>query len=271
MPFTPAHVAAVLPLVGRGRPRWAVPSALVIGSMVPDVLYFVPISSHRSFSHSLLGVLTLDLGLGLLFVGLWTVVAAPVLRDLVPLTVRARMPVPQRPTGHEWRWAGPGVVIGSLTHVFWDAFTHSDGWGVRHLPALTDPLVGSLPAFKVAQYGSGVVGVMLVLGYGLRVLAGTAPENDDSPLATPLERRSAWLVLLVVPIVCALAFTVAAMVTGVGTEMLLYVAVVRGVSGLGLALTAVAVWWHLRVRSRGPEPAVVGAGAPADHATDPTR
>ena len=271
MPFTPAHVAAVLPLVGRERPRWAVPSALVIGSMVPDVLYFVPISSHRNFSHSLLGVLTLDLALGLVFLGIWRVVAAPVVRDLVPLAVRARIPVPQRPTAHEWRWAGPGVVIGSLTHVFWDAFTHSDGWGVRHLPALTDPLVWNLPAFKVAQYGSGVVGVLLVLGYGLRVLTDTSPENDDSPLATPLERGSAWLVLLVVPILCALAFTVAAMVTGVGTEMLLYVAVVRGVSGLGLALTAVAVWWHLRVRPRGSEPAVVGAGAPAGHATDRTR
>ena len=105
----------------------------------------------------------------------------------------------------------------------------------------------------------------------MRVLTDTSPENDDSPLATPLERGSAWLVLLVVPILCALAFTVAAMVTGVGTEMLLYVAVVRGVSGLGLALTAVAVWWHLRVRPRGSEPAVVGAGAPAGHATDRTR
>jgi hypothetical protein len=256
MPFTPAHVAAVLPVVGRERPRWAVPSALVIGSMVPDVLYFVPISSHRNFSHSLLGVLTLDLALGLLFMGLWRVVSAPVVRDLVTFAIRARIPVPHHPTAHEWRWAGPGVVIGSLTHVLWDAFTHSDGGGVRHLPVLTDPLVWGLPAFKVAQYGSGVVGVVLVLGYSLRALTDTPADNDDSPLATPLERSSAWLVLLVVPIVCALTFTVAAMVAGVCTEMLLYVAVVRGVGGLGLAVTAVAVWWHRWVRPRGPQHAV---------------
>ncbi len=271
MPFTPAHVAAVLPVLGRRRPRWAVPSALVIGSMVPDVLYFVPINSNREFSHSLTGVLTLDLALGLLFVGLWRIVAAPVVRDLVPAAARARIPVPRRPTVHEWRWAGPGVVIGSLTHVFWDAFTHSDGWAVRHLPVLSDPLVEGLPAFKVAQYGSGVVGVVLVLGYGLRALAEASPDHDDTPLGTRRERTSAWLVLLVVPVVCGLAFVVGAMVAGVGTEMLLYVAVVRGVSGLGLALTGVAIWWHLRVHPRGPRAAAPGAGAPADRTSDRTR
>ena len=164
-----------------------------------------------------------------------------------------------------------GVVFGSLTHVFWDAFTHSDGWGVRRLPVLTDPLVGALPGFKVAQYSSGVVGVVLVLGYGLRVLAEASPDHDDSPLATPQERTSAWLVLLVVPVVCGLAFVVGAMVARVGTELLLYVAVVRGVSGLGLALTGVAVWWHLRVRPRGPWQAAHGQGAPADRAADRTR
>ena len=112
MPFTPAHVAAVLPVLGRRRPRWAVPSALAIGSMVPDVLYFIPMNSHREFSHSLTGVLTLDLALGLLFVGLWRIVAAPVVRDLVPTTVRARIPAPHRPTAHEWRWAWPGWSSG---------------------------------------------------------------------------------------------------------------------------------------------------------------
>ena len=76
MPFTPAHVAAVLPLVGKGRPKWAVPSALVIGSMVPDLLYFVPIRSDRTLSHSLTGIVTFDLALGLLCVALWRVVAA---------------------------------------------------------------------------------------------------------------------------------------------------------------------------------------------------
>src|SRR6478672_2270456 len=84
MPFTPAHVAAVLPVVGRERPRWVVPCALVVGSMVPDVLYFVPLGDYRAVSHSLRGLVTLDLLLGLVLSGLWRGAAAPVLRDLAP-------------------------------------------------------------------------------------------------------------------------------------------------------------------------------------------
>ncbi|MDQ7908342.1 DUF4184 family protein [Phytohabitans sp. ZYX-F-186] len=38
MPFTGSHPAAVLPLVRWGLP----PAALVIGSMVPDLPYYLP-------------------------------------------------------------------------------------------------------------------------------------------------------------------------------------------------------------------------------------
>lgn len=255
MPFTPAHVAAVLPFVGRARPGWAVPSALVIGSMVPDALYFVPVRSDREFSHSLAGILTLDLALGLLLVGLWRVVAAPVLRDLVPLEVHDRVPAPRRPTSREWLWAGPGLVLGSLTHVVWDGFTHSNGWAVRLLPVLTETVVRGQPAFKLAQYASGLVGVVLVVGFGLRALAVSSPDHRDSPLATPMERTTAWLALVVVPVLSALVFAVSAERAGASTEVILYTAVVRGVSALGVVATGVAVWWHCWVRPHGAPPA----------------
>ncbi|WP_328421551.1 DUF4184 family protein [Micromonospora sp. NBC_00389] len=40
MPFTGGHVAAVLPLA---RSAWRAPSALVLGSMVPDLPYYLPL------------------------------------------------------------------------------------------------------------------------------------------------------------------------------------------------------------------------------------
>ena len=107
MPFTPAHVAAVLPVVGRERPRWVVPCALVIGSMVPDVLYFVPIGDYRAVSHSLRGLVTLDLLLGLVLAGLWRIAPAPVLRDLSPPSVRLLVAVPRALDQREWLWSVP--------------------------------------------------------------------------------------------------------------------------------------------------------------------
>lgn len=263
MPFTPAHVAAVLPWVGRERPPWAVPAALVVGSMVPDVLYFVPISSHRQFSHSLEGVLTLDLALGLLFVGLWRLVAAPVVRDLAPVTVRTRMPPPSAPTPAQWRWSVPCVLLGALTHVVWDAFTHVDGWVVRRVPALSDAGLGGLPAFKLAQYGSGVLGTALVLAHVLRPLARAPGAHPGTSQATAPERRAAWAVLVLAPVVAGLGFAVAGLSSELTSEMLLYVVVVRGISALGLAATAVAAWWHLRILPRGKGRPAPRPGPPA--------
>lgn len=247
MPFTPAHVAAVLPLVGTRRARWVVPSALVTGSMVPDLLYFVPIRSDRNVSHSLTGVVTLDLALGLLFVALWRSVAAPVVRDLSPRRIRATVPVPPPSSVREALLAVPSVVLGALTHVVWDSFTHANGWVVQRVPFLTEEL--GLPVFKLAQYGSGLFGCAVVLAYCLR-RAAAPPAPAGAPRARDRERTAALALLGAVPVACALAFAVPASVAGTQTEMVLYIAVVRGVSGLGLAACAVAVWWHLTVRRR---------------------
>lgn len=53
MPFTPAHVAAVLPLRG----RWGLPfAALAAGSMSPDLPYFLPFTLTRAATHSIWSV-----------------------------------------------------------------------------------------------------------------------------------------------------------------------------------------------------------------------
>jgi hypothetical protein len=66
VPFTPSHVAAVLPFARTPL----VPSALVIGSMGPDLFYYVPLPIERSFTHSLTGVFTVDLVLGVVLFAL---------------------------------------------------------------------------------------------------------------------------------------------------------------------------------------------------------
>lgn len=56
MPLTFAHPAAVLP-TSRSLGRFGVLSALVIGSMAPDFVYFVPLGIHGSESHSIRGLI----------------------------------------------------------------------------------------------------------------------------------------------------------------------------------------------------------------------
>jgi hypothetical protein len=51
VPFTLAHPAAAVPLL-RPLGRRGLLSALVIGSMAPDLWYFVPFDVTRADSHS---------------------------------------------------------------------------------------------------------------------------------------------------------------------------------------------------------------------------
>ncbi|MBM0258537.1 DUF4184 family protein [Micromonospora sp. 4G55] len=65
MPFTGSHVAAVLPLT---RSAWLVPS--VVGSMVPDLPYYLPLPVEATLTHSLGRVLGTDMLLGLVVLAL---------------------------------------------------------------------------------------------------------------------------------------------------------------------------------------------------------
>lgn len=256
MPFTPAHVAAVLPVMGRRRPRWCVPSALAIGAMVPDALYFLPVRGDRAFSHSLTGIVTLDLALGVVCLALWWWGMAPVLRDLAPAWVRTRAQPATRPTGHTWLWAVPCLLLGEVTHIVWDSFTHADGWAVLRWAWLGQDGPVGLPWFKWAQYGSGVFGSVAVAWWLVRRLRELPPVRESGSHSTLAQRRVAWAVMTGMPLLAGAWFAIAAALDRATTEMLLYVAVVRGISAFGLAAIIIVIWWHA---DRRHEPATVAA------------
>jgi len=195
MPFTGSHPAAVLPLF-----RLGLPSALVIGSMAPDLPYYLPIPVHSDLTHSATGIVGVDLLLGLLSFTIWGWLIEPLAVAVAPVGVRRRLPepAPSRP----WRWQ-PGdlrrglvlvlsLLAGAVTHVVWDEFTHIGRFGYRHLSWLAD-LHGPLAGYRWAQYGSGVFG-LLVLGLAVRRWWRTAPVADPPPRAG-FPRRTAFVVL----------------------------------------------------------------------------
>ena len=73
MPITFSHPAAVVPLLGVGL----VPSALVIGSITPDLPYYLPGPLTSARTHAASGIVTFDLVLGLLAFLVWHVLLAP--------------------------------------------------------------------------------------------------------------------------------------------------------------------------------------------------
>ena len=126
------------------------------------------------------------------------------------------------------------MLIGALTHLVWDGFTHENARGVRFLPFLTDygPEMGghALRLYRWLQYGSSVLGLLAVLAAMLLWLHH-APRPSSPPVRrlTHRQRRSLAALYLVLPL-AAFALAVAVLLP-----------LRHGVVAAGAALGAVAV------------------------------
>ncbi|MDX3193263.1 DUF4184 family protein [Streptomyces sp. MN03-5084-2B] len=152
MPFTFAHPAAVVPLARR---LWL--PGLVAGSLAPDVAYYVPIPGGE-LTHEPVGLVSVDLLLGLALVAVGYAVLAPVLA-FGPAGWRERVP---RPGRVPWPGAVVSVVVGAATHLLWDAFTHTGGFAVRHWAWLRVSVVGPHRLYNVIGYVSSAGGLLLL-------------------------------------------------------------------------------------------------------------
>lgn len=251
MPFTPSHAVVALAFRHGRIPA----SAVAIGAMTPDIGLYLPFASAREATHSLLGIVTVDLALGAFGLALWWLLLSPAWRDLAPWLVRVRLRRPSRPPhGARARvtallLAASGVVVGSTTHVVWDGFTHAGGPFVAAAPFLLEQL-GPFPGYKWAQYASGVLGLL-----GLGIAAGVwyvsrrphvVEPDDRGPL-----RIAAWTAVLAAAIVPA-----GMVLSGTGLDPFeeayrSYVvdAAIITVTWTTAAVLGVAVLWRLVVAS----------------------
>jgi hypothetical protein len=202
LPFTLSHAAAVLPAVrgdGSGRGR-LVPAVLIAGSFSPDMTYYAAslVSGAMEFgdvTHSFAGVFSVDVLIAWALVGLWLLVREP----LVALLPRARQGraaallrcgAPRarvRPSLAVWWYVS--AVLGALTHVVWDAFTHLDRWGMRVFPVLGREIAGS-PLYWYLQYGGSAVAAVVIAVFTARALRRLSPAE---PLGVPaLSVRDRW-------------------------------------------------------------------------------
>lgn len=206
MPFTLSHAAAVLPGIrrdGTGRGP-LVASALVAGSFAPDLTYFADTAipgamEFGAVTHAAWGVVTVDVLITGLAVAVWLLLREPLVA-LLPERARGRVyaclggPRPATGAGRGVlhlrgaAWFAVSAVIGSATHVVWDAFTHHDRWGVRLVPGL-DGSVGGLPVFTLVQYGTSAPALLVLAWFTVSALRRTGER--PVPASVPvLDRRT---------------------------------------------------------------------------------
>jgi hypothetical protein len=192
VPFTGSHPAAVLPFFRSGL----VPAALVIGSMVPDLPYYLPVSFARSLTHSLTGVIGIDLAMGLACFAVWVWLMEPAAVAVAGEPLRSRLPrdTPAPAGDYLGRRSAllvvGSVLLGAATHVVWDAFTHAGAWGPEHISWLAE-IHGPMPGYRWLQYASGLLGAAVLIAAFARWWRRTPPSTQPgrAPAASPRATR----------------------------------------------------------------------------------
>jgi hypothetical protein len=212
MPFTPTHVAAIVPIAAVARR--ALPfSALVIGSMIPDFPLFVPLSPSYATTHSISGIFVACVPLGLVCLLVFQCLMKRPLFAILPDAIRCRCAhLSSSCVTLNLSFLGSSalaVAIGAATHVFWDSFTHAGRWGTTVFPVLNDRVfnVGSfgVPGYKALQYGSSVVFLpLLFILLGLWLVRQKPVPLAGLPGLAPVWRAAVCLMTLIMPVIVAL-------------------------------------------------------------------
>lgn len=186
MAFTLAHMAAALPFYR--CQKWLNVEALFIGTMLPDLPYFLnnnPMVAQHS--HQWIGLLTYCLPWGLAVFVLWHWLLKSALMALIQPWQRVQQSqfssiqpdMPQYPFGLWlaarmqkygifWLKVVLGLLLGSITHLLWDGTTHPDGFIAIQL-GLQYPVpiayLGDIPMARFLQYVTSIFALILLIGF----------------------------------------------------------------------------------------------------------
>jgi len=198
MPFTPAHAALVLPML---RSRKFSATALIIGSMAPDFEYFFKFQVSSTMSHTLWGILYFDIPVVIVLALVFHLLVKENLIDSLPVFFQQRLQDLRNLDFEDYLKNNYFIfiisaAIGTATHIFWDAFTHANGFFVRELPFYDGTVVpfqgARYPLYYALQHLSTIVGLTLVIFYFIR----QTPVNVASSAAVVSVKY--WLVILII-------------------------------------------------------------------------
>ena len=176
MPFTISHTVVAIPLY-KLLGQYGALSALIIGSMTPDLAYisniFLKIFWYFTDiwvdEHSIQGVFVNSIPMGLTVFFLFHLFMAPVFVSLFPKKLKQYIPAylfigktPNIP----FHIITLSLIIGALTHIFWDFFTHQYGIP-QYINWMNQPLTSidgyDIMPYRLLQHFSTLFGLSLLL------------------------------------------------------------------------------------------------------------
>jgi hypothetical protein len=173
MPFTPAHSAIVLPFI-RINPRFVSATGLIVGSISPDFEYFFKMSVGDEHGHTLPGLLYFDLPVSIALALVFHLIVKKRLIENLPGYFQKRFHAL-----YSFDFLGyirvyyipfaVSALIGALSHIFWDGFTHNGAFFVNALSFYDGAHIRfggvNYPLWYALQNISTYVGLAVVAAY----------------------------------------------------------------------------------------------------------
>jgi hypothetical protein len=255
-----AHQAPVLPLK-LWRPQLFSAVALCAGSLAPDFEYLRR-PGRPGIGHSLLGQVVYCLPLSILITWLVARFVGPALASRLRRSARWRFDelaslLNPLSSTRAFRVVVGSSLVGSFSHLFLDAFTHTDTWASRLFPVLRRPVpfFGTRIALALAlQLTLSAVGTLVAVPLMVRLLARReAAEGSASPPAWAGGRAGGWMLSAATLVAMAVALLLS---RGVAKDPIAYfqlgrlyvwgyVAFRAFVGGfVGLTVAAIAMQWR---------------------------
>ena len=228
-------------------------SALVVGSLAPDFRYFLNLAPRGHIGHSFKGIFIFCLPVGLAVLWIFQQVMKRPLISLAPRSHQQRLV----PLAEPFHWGGAGrvalivasLLLGAVSHLVWDAFTHDRGLVVRNVPDMRLPLeeFGThRPLYNVLQHGSSILGLAILVFWYWRWFKRTPPQ--PVPLCFQMSTGAkAWVagsILVMASCSAAVyAFFYSYHLASIGLFVGAFV--VTFISLIYIATLGFSLWWHL--------------------------
>lgn len=244
MPFTFAHPLAVVPFL---KKKYFSATGLLAGSIAPDFESFMRMRSSSEHSHTIGGLFYFDLPLGILIALFFHVVMKDVLLDNSPSFVRQRLVVLRYfdfipYLRNNFLIFCYSVLLGSVSHLLWDSFTHGGAFMSSLIPFINETIVpfrgARYPMWYTLQNISSVLGLLGLTVYFL----WQKPQADSASKPS----------LIFWPLVVAITFIAFYLRYQLGSQMGGGNTVVALVAAflLSLAFTAILFKWSQRIIAR---------------------
>jgi len=175
MPFTLVHPAIILPLKYLPK-KWISLTALIVGSVMPDLESFLRLRPVKDITHTWAGFLYLGLPAGVLLSFFFhNIIRDPVIANL-PSFFQKRFSKSSefnwtKKFTENWFTVIVSMVIGGASHFFWDSFTHY-GWFLRRFPRLKGDIVlfeSNMEVRHVLQYVNSILGLLIILFFIVKI------------------------------------------------------------------------------------------------------